>query len=196
VLVLWLTRGLWILGIGRGLVCDQWTGSGDAILIENFDQEYLPFERAAELRRNGVASRVLVATTASSNPAEPNLVSARIVEVMASVARLPPPEMIPIREVEPISLNVAYQVRDFLQKQHVRSVVVVTPAFRSRRSSLVYEAVLGRTGITPRCVPVFAEPTTETWTKTWHGVQQVVEQQVKLQYYRFFVLPQVVRRAG
>jgi hypothetical protein len=75
-------------------------------------------------------------------------------------------------------------------------VVFVTPAFRSRRSSLVYEAVLGGAGITARCVPVFGQGTPETWTNTWHGVLQVAEQYAKLQYYRYYILPQVARKAG
>jgi hypothetical protein len=27
------------------------------------------------------------------------------------------------------------------------------------------------------------------WTQTWHGIQDVVEQWLKLQYYRLWVLP-------
>ena len=28
-----------------------------------------------------------------------------------------------------------------------------------------------------------------TWTESWHGIQEVVEQWLKLQYYRLYVLP-------
>jgi hypothetical protein len=97
--------------------------------------------------------------------------------------------MIPIREVEPISLNAAYDIRDFLAKEHITSVAIVTPGCRSRRSALIYQRVLGDAGISPSCVPVFDQRTAENWTDTWHGVQDVTEQFLKLQYYRFYVLP-------
>lgn len=190
-LVLVSTRGLWIPSIGRALVCEQQNGPSDAILVDNFEVNYLLFERAAELRRLHASVRVLVPTEASSDPNEPNIVSAGIVEVMARVAQLRQPELIPIREVEPISLNAAYQIRDVLQKEQLRSVVVVSPAFRSRRSALVYGVVFADAGIATYCEPVFGLQTADTWSHTWHGIQQVTEQYLKLQYYRFYVLPRL-----
>jgi hypothetical protein len=188
-LILALTRTVWVPGIGHALVCRQEVRPADAILIENFDQDYLLFERAAELRRAAGFPRVIVPTPASSDVREPNLVSAGIVDVMAGVARLPSLDVIPFRAVEPITLNAAYEIRDFLQKEDLHSVLVVARGFRSRRASLVYGAVFGEARIASYCVPVFGQPTIETWTDTWHGVLQVAEQHVKLQYYRFYVLP-------
>jgi hypothetical protein len=37
-------------------------------------------------------------------------------------------------------------------------------------------------------VPVFGVNTPKNWTQTWHGIQGVTEQWLKLQYYRFYVL--------
>ncbi|HEX9285179.1 MAG TPA: hypothetical protein VF879_05870 [Nitrospirales bacterium] len=151
------------------------------MLVENFDPHYLPFERAAELRRAGVASRVLV-------PTQANIVSKGIAELMTRLAGIPNPEIIQVREIEPISLNLAYQIRDFLVKEQLRSVIIVTAGFRSKRSSLVYHAVLDPYGIKVRCLPVFGNITPENWTGTWHGIQDVTQQFLKLQYYRFYVL--------
>src|SRR5437870_2342545 len=148
-----VTRGFWTLRIGQSLVCPEEIVPSDVILPENFDPDYLVFERAAALQRAGVAFRVFVPVPAARDPARPNLVSQSIAEVMARVARMPEPEFIPTREIEPISLNVAYQIRDFLAAEHLKSVLVVTPGFRSQRSSLVYHAVLGPAGITVSCVP-------------------------------------------
>lgn len=189
VLIASLTRGTWIPAIGGSLVCKEADGPVDTILVENFDLNYLVFEQAAALQRTRVGARTLIPTEASSDPEIPGMVSAGIVEVMARVSRLPHPEMIPVRETEPISLNEAYQIRDFLRKEHIKSVVVVTPGFRSRRSLLVYEAVFGKAGISVACVPVFGERTPQTWARTWHGIQDVIEQLLKLQYYRLYVLP-------
>ena len=77
-----------------------------------------------------------------------------IAEVMARISRIGAIEIVPIREVEPISLNAARDVQRFLEREHIRSVIVVTPLFRSRRSALVYAATLGRAGIAVRCEPV------------------------------------------
>ena len=184
-----LTRGLWMPMVGHALECQRSTSPADAILIDNFELNYLVFERAAELRRRGIASRVLVPTQASDDPTQPNMIFAGIAHVMSDVARLQSPELLPIEEIEPIALNAAYQVRDFLLKQQLRAVVVVTPGFRSRRSFLVYSRVLGEAGIATFCEPVIGETTAETWNDSWHGVQLVAEQFVKLQFYRFYVLP-------
>ena len=188
-LVVVVTRTLWVPGIGRSLVCAEDVGPSDAILVENFDPNYLVFERAAALQKAGLAPRVLVPTEASGRDPVANPVAQGIAELMARLARLEKIEIIPIREREPISLNAAYQVRDFLTREHLRSVIVVTPGLRSRRSSLVYRAVLTPAGIEAHCLPVLGEHGVENWTATWHGIEDVVEQLIKLEYYRLYVLP-------
>jgi hypothetical protein len=183
-----LTKSFWIPGVGRSLVCTEPAGRADAILIENFDPDYLLFERAQALHQAGSTSRVFVPVEADFD-GEPSRVKSGFVDVMARVARLDPPEIIPIHEVEPISLNAAKQIRAVLTREHIGSVMVLTPGLRSRRSLLVYHAVLGRAGIDVSCVPVFGRHTPENWPGTWHGIQEVTEQLLKLQFYRFYVLP-------
>lgn len=178
--------------IGETLVCENQLQPSEALLLENFDSSYLVFERARELYVAGAASRVFVPVPEGANPGEPNMVSAGIADVMVRAARLPEaPQLVPIQEVEPISLNAAYQIRTVLQKEQVRSVIVVAPAFRSARSSLIYSRVFGAVGIATSCAPVFGRTTPNNWTTTWHGVQEVAEQYGKLQYYRFWVLPRL-----
>jgi hypothetical protein len=189
VLSVWLTRGIWIPGIGRSLVCREHVADRvDAILVDNLDQNYLLFERAAELQKAGTVSQVYVPTE-SSDADEPSVVTDGIVTLMARVAWLRQWKTIPVQHIEPISLNAAYRMRDVLKKERVRSLVVVTPGFRSRRASLVYQRVFGEAGISVSCLPVFGQQTPETWARTWHGIEQVGEQFLKLQYYRFYVLP-------
>jgi hypothetical protein len=184
-----LTRGVWTTQIGRSLVCARDAAPSDVILIENFDPNYLLLERAAALEKAGLASRSLVPVQIFPQPPTINPISKGIAEVMAGHARIGAWGMIPIQEIEPISLNAAVQIRDHLARQHVTSVLVVTPGFRSRRSLLVYRAVLSDGGIQVRCDPVFGRKTVERWTETWHGIQEVAEEFLKLQYYRFYVLP-------
>jgi hypothetical protein len=60
---------------------------------------------------------------------------------------------------------------------------------RSHRSALLYDATLGRAGIAVRYEPVEGTRSVTTWTRSWHGIQEVAEQWLKLEYYRLYVLP-------
>ena len=96
--ILWLTSGWWTIALARSLVCESDAVPSDAILIENFDPDYLLFERAAELRRKGLAPRVLVPVREDPSSA-PNLVGLGNAKVMADVAHLDAMDVVPYREV-------------------------------------------------------------------------------------------------
>ena len=98
-----VTRGFWTLRIGQSLVCTEEMSPSDIILVENFDPDYLLFERAAALLKMGFAARVLVPVPASRDPDRANLVYQGITELMARVARLQAPEILPIQIFEPIT---------------------------------------------------------------------------------------------
>jgi len=188
-LVGWMTRGWLGVAIASSLVCDADASPSDAILVENFDPTYLTFETASRLRKAGVASRVIVPVARNGSDSDVNLVALGIAELMTKLARLGPIEVVPIREVEPISLNAARDILEFIKREQLRSVVIVSPLFRSRRSALVYETTLGSAGIRVTCEPVRDGRDPNTWMGTWHGIQNVSEQFLKLQYYRWYVLP-------
>jgi len=190
-----LATGYWTAQIARSLICAEEIVPSDAMLIENFDPNYLLFERAETLEKAGIAPVALVPVETSSKPNVANPVSQGIAEVMARQARLRAWRTIPIEITEPISLNAALQIRSHLAAERIKSILVVAPGFRSRRSSLVYGTVLGRAGVAVRCVPVFGRNSAEHWTKTWHGIQAVLEEFIKLQYYRFYVVPFRARHA-
>jgi hypothetical protein len=182
-----LTLDIWTSALARSLVCTEHAPPSDALLLENFDPDYLVFERAETLRRAGVASRILVPLSASKGE-KPDSVETGIADLMARLAHLPAIEGIPIQVEEPITLNAAYQIRDFLKQNNIRSVIVVAPGFRSRRSAMVYSTVLNPAHISVGCVAVFGKTTPENWAESTHGVQGVAEQIVKLLYYRFYKL--------
>jgi hypothetical protein len=188
VVAVWLSTPLWAAAIGRSLVCAEDVAPSDAMLLENFDANFLVFERAAELEKARLVRMAFVPVEASG-PAVANPVSIGIAELMARQARLRSWRAIPIIQIEPISLNAALQIRTRLAAENIKSLIVITPLFRSRRSSLVYRAMLAPAGIVVRCVPVSRGGSPGSWTKSWHGVQQVIEEFIKLQYYRFYVLP-------
>jgi hypothetical protein len=181
------TQRFWTVRVAQSLVCTERTPVSDALLLENFDPDYLVFEQAETLLKAGVASRIFVPTSATDESG-PNAVSLGTAEMMARIARIPRIEIIPMKAIEPISLNAANQIREALKREGIRSVVVVSPGFRSRRSELVYGTILTPAGIQVGCSPVFGRTRDSNWTRTWHGIQGVLEQFVKLQYYRFWVL--------
>ena len=185
---LWVTSAWWTVALARSLVCDRNVVVSDAILLENFDPDYVLFERARALRDSGIASRVLVPVRTDGD-GQPNAVALGIARVMAQIARLDDMQIVPIREVEPISLNAGRQIRQFLQREHIRSVVVVSPYFRSKRSALVYGNTFQPAGIRVGCDHVQGTSSVDSWTDTLHGIQGVLEQWVKLQYYQLYVLP-------
>jgi hypothetical protein len=82
---------------------------------------------------------------------------------------------------------VARQLRDRLTREGVRTVTVVSPSLRSRRSAMIYATAFAP-AIAVRCVPVVGFNTPDNWTRRWHGIQEVGLQFLKLQYYRFWVL--------
>ena len=188
-IAVWLTRGWWTVAAAGSLVCQGNLAPSDAILVENFDPDYLAFEHASRLRHAGFASRVLVPIRTDPGTSQVNAVALGIAEVMARIARLDTIDVVPIREVEPISLNAARDVLRFMERERVGSVIVVSPLFRSRRSALVYDVTLGRAGITVRCDPVQGRGGLDDWGRSWHGIQNVSEQWLKLQYYRWYVVP-------
>lgn len=185
----WLTHGWWAAAIGRSLVCEPSLAAGEAIVIENFGTQYLLFERARDLRRAGLAHRVLIPTPVDLRTSRLNEVSKGFTEVMARISHLGNYELIPTREVEPISLNVARDVLRYLQRERIKSILVVSPLFRSNRSARIYSATLGQAGISVHCVPARQVYDLDTWVRTWHGIQEVAEQWLKLQYYRVAILP-------
>src|SRR5215471_6767193 len=78
VLTVWATRSFWTMKLGQSLVCREQSAPGDALLLENFDPEYLVFERAAVLQRKGVADKVFVPVAADSEI--PNTISEGLAE--------------------------------------------------------------------------------------------------------------------
>src|SRR5262245_59598829 len=96
------TRGVWTTWIGRSLVCTDTPRPSDIMLLENFDPNYLVFERAAELKKAGFASRTIVPVEASGEPTVANAIPQGVAEIMARQARIGVLETIPILPTEPI----------------------------------------------------------------------------------------------
>lgn len=106
---------------------------------------------------------------------------------MIRVAGIETAEIIPIKQEEPITLNAARQVGDFLKGTNVKTVLILTSGFKSKRIHLIFKKVLGEVGIDAYCLPVWGSRTPENWATNWHRIQEVFLQVVKLGYYRLCV---------
>jgi hypothetical protein len=183
-----VTRHFWLVGIGKMLVHSAPVEPSDVIVLENYDENYLVFEMAARLVKQGLADEVMVPTTVNRNGDKPGRVAAGFVEVMSSVARIDSFQVIPVRHEEPITLSVARQVAQVLKERGTNSMIVVSPTFRSQRSYLVYESVLEPLGIQVGCVPAEEARNPQNWWQDLHGIQGVGLEFVKLWYYRLWLL--------
>ena len=181
-----LARAWWLAALGRSLTCEAGSAVGEAVLLDNFDNEYGLYKWGAEFQRAG--KRVLVPITVTADRDE-EVAGREVAAAFARVAGLSRWDMITVREQEPVSLNTASCVRDVLLRERITSVTLVSHGFRSRRSDLVYRTVLSERGIAMSCLPVFADRDRSSWTATWHGIEDVSLQFLKLQYYRFWVMP-------
>lgn len=112
-----VTRDFWSMRIGQSLVCTEQLSQGDLILVENIDPYYMLFERAATLQKAGFAARVLIPVQISHESERASAIAIGVAELMGPVSQIQMSEVMPIRVREPISLNAAYEIRDFLTKR-------------------------------------------------------------------------------
>lgn len=183
------TRGWWAPCLGQSLVCSAPIETADLILIDNLDTNYLLFEKARDLATEGRGAPVLVPVSASGkNPELPNPVSREFAEVMIRLAHIEKAEIIPVKHEEPITLNTARQVSEYLKGRSVKTVLILTSGFKSKRIHLIFSHVLSQTGIATYCLPVWGSHRPENWAETWHGAQEVFLQLVKFGYYWLWVL--------
>lgn len=189
-LLVYLLEPVWAHAVAESLVCGQdgHVERVDAILIDDFESDYLLFERARLLQESGLSSTVIAPVSVFADGSV-STVSVAMVEVLARLARVTHVTTVPVSNLEPISLNSAFRIKRFVEENGVRSVMVVSPAFRSERSMMIYRAVLEPAGVLAHCAPVFSERSPDNWTRTWHGIQDVALQFAKLQYYRWYVMP-------
>jgi hypothetical protein len=190
VVVTYLTQPFWANRVAESLVCEnlERLERADAILIDYLDPDLSMFGRARQLQLAGLSSRVIAPVDVDPATGSISTVAAAVIDVQARQARIDDLRTVPASDVEPYSLNTAFRIRQFAKENGIASVILVTPAFRSQRSMMIYAAVLSPAGVSIQCAPVFRRSVGD-WTQTWHGIQDVGLQFIKLQYYRWYVLP-------
>ncbi len=183
---IYLSYPSWLVAIGNTLLHREELQPADLILLDNFNPKYEVYAKAEELVEAGYATRVLAPVRIEGDP-QADAVEKGIASVMGQTAGIQDLETLPVHHTEPVSLNVARQIADFLQKEGIHSVLVVSPGFRSSRSYLVYNRVFSARGVHVECVAAPGS-TADGWWHTWHGVQDAGLEFSKLLYYKLWVL--------
>lgn len=180
---------IWCKAVGWFLVCEFNDLQADTILIENFDDNYLLFEKAAELISQEKSKFAIVFVKANeTNPDRLELVNKGFAEVMIRTSGIRNVELMPIEEIEPIAFNAALQVRkSLMERGNIKSVIIVTSGFRSKRTYMIYKHLFEKIGITASCLPVWGNRRPENWIFSWHGVQDVFLQYIKYFYYLILI---------
>jgi len=123
-LVLLAAKGPALRAIGESLVIHVGSEHCDAVLIENFDPNYLLFEESRKLLNSGMDAGVFVPVPYNRGKSGPNRVSAETVSVMAEVSRIGDYRTINIPETEPIRYNAALAIGGHLQSLRIGSVML------------------------------------------------------------------------
>ncbi len=82
----------------------------------------------------------------------------------------------------------ASQVCTALKERGVKSVILVTRFYHSKRSALTYKKFLEPNGVKLISYPVQEGFASDNWWKTKDGRRAVLNELIELQYYRLFVL--------
>lgn len=184
----YLTRYWWLPAVGQALVCESSDAPSDAILIDFVAHDYHLFERARILQDRALASSVLIPVAHPESSDVPASLLTDVANLLCNAARVPHCITFDAPFSEPISLNLARRSAEELRSRKVRSILLVTGGFRSRRAASIYAEVLRPYEIQVHCQPVFGSYTPSNWYVTMHGMQEVGLQFLKAWYYRAFVL--------
>jgi hypothetical protein len=180
---------IWSNYVGEFLACENSMLQADAILVENLDDDYLLFEKAAELIKEQKAKFAIVLVAGNARNLDKfEKVQKGFADVMINTSGLSDVELLPIEQNEPITLNAGIQVAKRIKiKNDIRSVLVIASGFRSKRTDLVYKLLLNRIGVTVSCLPVWGNRRPDNWTSSLHGIQDVLLQYIKLFYYQLII---------
>jgi uncharacterized SAM-binding protein YcdF (DUF218 family) len=186
----------WAERVGSSLVAQDALERADVVIADVTAWPSIEvLEQAARLYRAGYAGRMLLTRYVPNDrlDAAGIRVSRRFDEVLRIYTREldlrdEEVETIPIEVSDPVTLNTARQVAAHCESQGVRSAILVTSLFHSRRSALSFRQWLEPHGVKLISRPVESGLRVNNWWRTKDGLRTVLQESVQLAYYRFFVL--------
>jgi len=95
---------------------------------------------------------------------------------------------IPITPKDPITLNLAYQVTDFVKAKNYKRILILSESPHSQRTKLAFKKAFNNSGIEVTTLPVELGITKFNWWKSDIGLSTTFSETIKLIYYRLFIL--------
>jgi len=130
VVPLWLIIAWRAEAIARSPVYDTGLAPSNAISVERIDSDCALFECVIQSRRAGLGVRALDSFATRPSPQESSGTGVCTARAMAKFSLSRSTEIVPAREVEPIALNSCSAVQRLLAREHIRSVILMTPRSR------------------------------------------------------------------
>jgi uncharacterized SAM-binding protein YcdF (DUF218 family) len=181
--------GAWIAA--RALIVKADLASADALVVLSGSSSYLErTQRAAELYRQGRAPVVLLTNDhtrggwSSALQTNPFFVDRAIDELTKQ--GVPLERIIIVPGVAASTQSEAVIVRDYAASKGLRSVLIITSAYHSRRALRTFRKTFEGTGVVIGLEPSSkASPSAAFWWLRPSGWRDVAGEYVKLTYYRF-----------
>jgi hypothetical protein len=95
---------------------------------------------------------------------------------------------IPITPKDPITLNLVYQVADFVKAKNYKRILILSESPHSQRTKLAFKKAFNNSGIEVTTLPVELGITKFNWWKSDIGLSTTFSETIKLIYYRLFIL--------
>ena len=143
--------------------------SGDSVFGDRL-------RHGADLYRQGYAVRLIL----SGRAIRSNFSEAELMEREALAQGVPAGALLLVRHTDDSTLEEALALRQFLAEQEIRSIIVVTSNFHSRRARKIFRRVMRQTGVQVRVSAssdVRFNP--RRWWKTRTGRKQMVLELLK-----------------
>jgi hypothetical protein len=165
-------------------------GSADVVILEGIDHiEKDHVARAAGMVMSGQAHRMVVVLTRRAPADVPSDPDVRLVVIRSAMngSRLEEKQyrIIETGLQHPVTLTSAKEAMEILAGEGIRSAILVSPGFHTRRSYLVYQSIGEpyQIRIHPHASFDGHDHGLERWWAQYEGARDFVEQVLKLAYY-------------
>lgn len=197
VLIFWLNRFFILTNIWSAIVVDTpELKHYDAIVIESWQKPQSRLISVADsLLSKGVSSKVYITffkwspTLMYSGGEVPvysnEIINLYILGVSKDTSRY---KKIGITPTDPVTINLADQVKNFMQKENVQSFLLLSESYHSQRTKLAFEKIFEHSKIYFDVMPVEIGITESNWWWTDAGLSTVFSEFIKLIYYKISVL--------
>jgi uncharacterized SAM-binding protein YcdF (DUF218 family) len=187
--VLFAGRNALLPAIGNLLVVQDSLEHADLIFLLNGDTTTRPYH-ASDLYKQGWAPRVVIARMEDSegvrlgaypNPTDSNISVLKGTGVPESaIVELRPPQGVMH------TIDEARALREYLQTNHLRKVILVTSDLHSRRSRYTFMKALAGTGVELRMAPIpDRKYGAANWWRSEDGLIGCQNEYIKLLYYYY-----------